>query len=122
MDLDLDLVFHKLCDAKQLDHVTEFLRIADIIGCDLCDSFHVDIVKGHPGVERQRGHDRDLSSRVIALHICRRVRLRIAKLCGLRQRLLVIHSLFRHLCQDIVRGSVYDSHDLRQHTARKALL
>ena len=122
VNLDLDLIVHQLCDTEKFDHIAEFLCIADVIGGDLCDPFHVDIFECHLGVECQGGHDRDLSSRVVAFHVRRRIRLRISKLCGLCQRFLVIHPLFRHLCQDVVRGSVNDSHDLRQHAAREALL
>ena len=122
VNLDLDLIVHQLCDTEKFDHIVEFLCIADVIGGDLCDPFHVDIFECHLGVECQGGHDRDLSARIVTFHISRRIRLRVAKFRRLRERFLIIHSLFRHFRQNVVRGPVDDSHDLRQHTSCKTLL
>ena len=69
-----------------------------------------------------RGHDRHFSSGIQSLHICRRVRLRIAKLRRFCQRRLKIHMILKHSCQDIVCRTVYDPKHLTDLICRKTLL
>ena len=58
-----------MCYAKQLDHTVKFFRIFDIFRCDLCDSFCKYVRKYDSGMERDRSHDRYLTSCIKTFYI-----------------------------------------------------
>ena len=97
---------------EQLDRVAELRREGDVVAVERVDALVRDLVDAHVRVERDRREDRDLGGRIRAVHVLRRVGLRVSELLGARERLGVGLALARHRRQDEVRRPVDDADDL----------
>ena len=111
----------KLCNTKQFDHIAEFFCIPYILRSDLRDTFRINLRKRHAGTKSDGCHNGDLASRIIAFHIRCGICLRIPQSHSHIQSFLIAHPFLRHFGQNIVGGTIDDSHDLRQLTSRQAL-
>jgi hypothetical protein len=98
------------CNAEKFDIASHLFCIADILGSDLGNSFCINIIEYYTGIKGNRCQNCDFTSCIQTFDICGRVCLRIAKLCGKCQGIFKFHPFLSHLCQNKVRGTVYDSH------------
>ena len=108
----LDLSVGLLADGQQLQHIAHLPPKGNILRRNLCDAFPVDLLHIDPAVERQGAHDAQLVGRVHALHVRRGIRLRQAQPLGVLQHGVVVRAFRRHPGQDIVGGSVDDTHNM----------
>ena len=108
--------------AQQLDRAAHLAGKADVGCSNARDALADHVREAHAGVEADGCHDGNLASRVVALNVRGRVRLGIAQLGRLCQRLVKLHAVLRHAGQDVVGGAVDNAHDLGQLVAGEALL
>ena len=104
-----DPVAAELADGEQLDDRPHLARGLHVGGGDLRDALAIDVGGRDAGVEGQAGQDRGLGGGVEALHVGRRVRLGVAQLLGLLQRLGEAGAGGVHLVEDEVGGAVDDA-------------
>ena len=93
----------------------------DILGCDLCNSFCVNIIKHYSGIKRYRSKNSNLTSCIQTLNVSSRICLRISQLCSQSKSILKLHSFLRHLGQDKVCRAIYNSHNLCHMVSCKTL-
>ena len=122
-DADADLpVAHPLGDPQQLQRQAELLRIGDVVRLDPLDALVGDVVELHRRAEGEPRQDRHLRRGVGAADVVARVRLRVAEVLRLLQRLLVREAAASHLGEDVVGRPVDDPEDLLDRDRAEALL
>ena len=79
--ISLNTVLLTACNAQKLDLTAHLFGIADIFGCDLGDSFYMNIVESDSGIKSNRSKDRNFSSCIDTFDISSRICLCISKFC-----------------------------------------
>ena len=77
----------------------------------------MDIIDRHLGMECERGKDRDLRRGIMTFDICSRICFSESESLRFLQDILVLGALFIHLGQDVVGGSIDDTHHARDAVA-----
>ena len=100
-----------LHDSEQLYDIAQTVGERDVDGVDRGDALARHVVSDYVAAERQSSDDGRLRRGVVSVHVRAGVPLGVAEALGLCQGLGVGRTLLRHHRQDVVRGSVDDSHD-----------
>ena len=95
--------------------------VLEVGGRHLGDALAVDVVGGHPGVERDGRQDGGLGRGVVTLDVGGRVGLGVAERARVGQRRRVLGAGAVHLREDVVGGAVDDAGHPQHRVARERL-
>ncbi len=98
-------------DAEQLDPVTKFLGVADILLGEPGNALGIGLVELHRNAVGDRRHDGELVRGIHTLDVEGRVGFRIAEALRLGEHVFEARTLLAHFRKDEVRGPVDDSSD-----------
>ena len=98
-------------NGQKLDAVSEFARIPEVIRSQTVNALAVDALKRNRNAEGDGDQDRQLVSRVRAVHIQRWGIFRVTQVDGFLHRLVIGKSLLGHAREDVVGRPVQNSHD-----------
>ena len=106
MDSHLNPLLFSLGYGQQLDGVAQLTCVPEVTGCELGDPLPVHLVRRHMGMKSQARKDSQLVGRIGARHVARGVRLSVAQVLRLTERLGEVYVGARHLGENIVGGAV----------------
>ena len=98
-------------DSKQLDGVSEFARVSEVLRRQMRNAFAIHIGVGNAGAKGERGEDGEFVGGVYALDVVSGVGFGVSEFLRGGQRDAEVLPFLRHLGEDVVRRAVDDAVD-----------